>query len=125
MAENLAQQIRRQSKQQVPRQAVTDAQADRTAQAVGRVIGSLCVATICRDNRCTGILTAWVTQATFSPPGNYAVFACQRPGIRLPAGGDYLCAQYSQSRTLGTATVFSCQQSSPDGFAHLESRLIE
>ncbi len=64
-----AQQLCKRSKQQIPRQAIAAAQADRTAQAIGRVIGSLCVATLRQGDRHSGILTTWVSQATFSPPG--------------------------------------------------------
>ena len=52
-----------------PRQAVTETQIDRTEQAVGRIVGSLCVLTTCTDNVHRGVLTSWVSQATFNPPG--------------------------------------------------------
>ena len=52
-----------------PRQAVTETQIDRTAQAVGRIVGSICVITTCKENVHRGILTSWVSQATFNPPG--------------------------------------------------------
>ncbi|MDB9525116.1 diflavin flavoprotein [Oscillatoria sp. CS-180] len=64
-----AQRLRKRLKQQVSRQAITTAQADRTAQAIGRIIGSLCVATVQQDNIYSGILTTWISQASFSPPG--------------------------------------------------------
>jgi flavorubredoxin/flavin reductase (DIM6/NTAB) family NADH-FMN oxidoreductase RutF len=119
-----AQQIRRQSKQQVPRQAVTDAQADRTAQAVGRVIGSLCVATVCRDNRCTGILTTWVTQAAFSPPGIMLSLPASDPVFgNLSTGATFVLNILKEGRSV--RRHFSCQHSSPEGFAHLETRLAD
>jgi flavorubredoxin/flavin reductase (DIM6/NTAB) family NADH-FMN oxidoreductase RutF len=51
------------------RQPAADAQTDRTEQAVSRITGSLCVLTTHQDNCDHGILTSWVSQATFSPPG--------------------------------------------------------
>jgi flavin reductase (DIM6/NTAB) family NADH-FMN oxidoreductase RutF len=48
---------------------VTEAQADRTEQAVGRIIGSLCVLTTRHCGLDYGLLTAWVSQASFNPPG--------------------------------------------------------
>lgn len=64
-----AQALRKARKTRVSRQPVVDAQADRTSQAVGRIIGSLCVVTTKQGEAHTGALTSWVSQATFSPPG--------------------------------------------------------
>lgn len=38
-------------------------------QAVGRIVGSLCVLTIQRNEVSTAMLASWVSQATFNPPG--------------------------------------------------------
>jgi len=38
-------------------------------QAVGRIIGSLCVVTATQGEIKTGMLASWVTQASFNPPG--------------------------------------------------------
>jgi flavin reductase (DIM6/NTAB) family NADH-FMN oxidoreductase RutF len=46
-----------------------ETQTDRTAQAVGRVTGSLCLITAKQGNTLLGVLTSWVSQASFSPPG--------------------------------------------------------
>ncbi|MDX2213465.1 MAG: diflavin flavoprotein [Oculatellaceae cyanobacterium bins.114] len=64
-----AQALRKARKNRSVRQSVVEAQSDRTEQAVGRVIGSLCVLTAKNDETDTGVLTSWVAQATFSPPG--------------------------------------------------------
>lgn len=64
-----AQQLRKRKKQQAPRQAVAEVQAGRTEQAVGRIVGSLVVLTACQGDRHSGVLTSWVSQATFNPPG--------------------------------------------------------
>jgi len=64
-----AQTLKKTKKLRIPRQAVTEAQVDRTEQAVGRIVGSLCVVTTRDQNNHKGILTSWVSQATFNPPG--------------------------------------------------------
>jgi flavorubredoxin/flavin reductase (DIM6/NTAB) family NADH-FMN oxidoreductase RutF len=66
---SFAQQLRKARKLRTTRQTVTDSQADRTEQAVGRVIGSLCVVTARQGNTNRGMLTSWVSQASFNPPG--------------------------------------------------------
>ncbi|TYQ25056.1 diflavin flavoprotein [Pseudanabaena sp. UWO310] len=38
-------------------------------QAVGRIVGSLCVLTVKRGEVSTAMLASWVSQATFNPPG--------------------------------------------------------
>jgi flavin reductase (DIM6/NTAB) family NADH-FMN oxidoreductase RutF len=64
-----AQNLKKTKKQRIPRQGLTEAQIDRTEQAVGRIVGSLCVLTAQREGNHQGFLTSWVSQATFSPPG--------------------------------------------------------
>ncbi len=38
-------------------------------QAVGRIVGSLCVLTVQRGEVSTAMLASWISQATFNPPG--------------------------------------------------------
>lgn len=64
-----AQTLKKIKKVWMPRQQVADAQSDRTAQAVGRIAGSLCVITTQQNDRPLAMLTSWVSQATFTPPG--------------------------------------------------------
>ena len=52
-----------------PRQAITATEIDRTAQAVGKIVGSLCVLTTRDRDNPVAVLTSWVSQATFNPPG--------------------------------------------------------
>ena len=67
--EEFTQKLKKAKRLRTPRQAVTETQIDRTAQAVGRIVGSICVLTTCKDNVHYGVLTSWVSQATFNPPG--------------------------------------------------------
>ncbi len=64
-----AQVLRKQKKLRSFRQALTETQIDRTEQAVGRIIGSLCVLSSRQGDSHSGILTSLVSQATFNPPG--------------------------------------------------------
>ncbi|WP_448562291.1 diflavin flavoprotein [Trichothermofontia sp.] len=74
-----AQQVRRRKKQRPTRSGATVAQtADRTAQAMGRVIGSLCVLTTQVGDHHRGMLMAWVSQATFNPPGIMVAIAADQ-----------------------------------------------
>ncbi len=64
-----AQALKKAKKSQTTRQTVTQVQADRTEQAVGRIIGALCVVSAKRGDVASALLTSWVSQATFNPPG--------------------------------------------------------
>jgi flavorubredoxin/flavin reductase (DIM6/NTAB) family NADH-FMN oxidoreductase RutF len=66
---DFSQKLKKTKKLRTPRQGVTETQIDRTEQAVGRIVGSLCVLTTCQNNQHSGVLTSWVSQATFNPPG--------------------------------------------------------
>ncbi|MBE9028448.1 diflavin flavoprotein [filamentous cyanobacterium LEGE 11480] len=63
-----AQALKKQKKARTPK-ITSEAQVDRTEQAIGRVVGSLCVITLQRGNTKLVFLTSWVSQATFNPPG--------------------------------------------------------
>jgi len=65
-----AQTLRKLRKNRTLRQPGMEAQkSDRTEQAVGRIVSSLCVMTLNNDFNHSGLLTSWVSQATFNPPG--------------------------------------------------------
>jgi flavorubredoxin/flavin reductase (DIM6/NTAB) family NADH-FMN oxidoreductase RutF len=64
-----AQSLRKEKRLRAPYQNAADGQTDRTGQAVGRVTGSLCVLTAKQDDTRLGVLTSWVSQASFNPPG--------------------------------------------------------
>jgi flavin reductase (DIM6/NTAB) family NADH-FMN oxidoreductase RutF len=70
-----AQALKKARKSRTVRQPVLlDVQADRTEQAVGRVVGSLCILTTPSSDpedltQAESILVSWVSQASFNPPG--------------------------------------------------------
>jgi len=43
--------------------------ASSVEQAVGRLVGSLCVVTTRKGDASSAMLASWVSQATFNPPG--------------------------------------------------------
>ena len=75
---DFAQKLKRKQKRQASRQSVSDSQAARTEQALGRVVGSLCVVTAKQGELANGMLASWVSQATFSPPGLTVAVAKER-----------------------------------------------
>ena len=62
---DFAQTLKRSKKVRAPR---TQA-ASNVEQAVGRIIGSLCVVTAKQGGVSSGMLASWVSQASFNPPG--------------------------------------------------------
>jgi flavorubredoxin/flavin reductase (DIM6/NTAB) family NADH-FMN oxidoreductase RutF len=51
---------------------------DRTEQALGRLVGSLCIVTTKKDELAGAMLASWVSQATFNPPGITVAVAKER-----------------------------------------------
>jgi len=78
-----AQALKKVKKVRAPRQMAAEAQTDRTGQAVGRVTGSLCVLTAQQGDSHLGLLTSWVSQASFSPPGVTVAIAKDRAAEAL------------------------------------------
>ncbi|GAX42497.1 flavin reductase domain-containing protein FMN-binding protein [Tolypothrix sp. NIES-4075] len=62
---DFAQALKRATKVRTPR---TQA-ASNVEQAVGRIVGSLCVVTAKQGDVSSGMLASWVSQASFNPPG--------------------------------------------------------
>lgn len=51
---------------------------DRTAQAIGRLVGSMCIVTTKKADISGAMLASWVSQATFNPPGLTVAVAKER-----------------------------------------------
>lgn len=119
-----AKRLRKQSKHQIPRQAIADAQADRTAQAIGRIVGSLTVVTLKQGENHRGILTTWVSQAAFNPPGLMLALPATDPiAEALKPGTTFALNILKEGRTV--RRHFSCQQSTQDALAHLATHETE
>jgi flavorubredoxin/flavin reductase (DIM6/NTAB) family NADH-FMN oxidoreductase RutF len=61
---DFAQALKKAKKVRTPSQPATNVE-----QAVGRVVGSLCVVTAKQGDVSSGMLASWVSQASFNPPG--------------------------------------------------------
>jgi flavorubredoxin/flavin reductase (DIM6/NTAB) family NADH-FMN oxidoreductase RutF len=85
---DFAQSLKKTLKLRTPKSSITSAQADRTAQAVGRIVGSLCVVAAKRGEVVSGMLASWVSQATFNPPGLTVAVAKDRAMESLTHSGD-------------------------------------
>ena len=68
---DFAQGLKKVQKVQARRQGTAKlvAQISPTEQAVGRIVGSLCVVTARQGEVSSAMLASWVSQATFNPPG--------------------------------------------------------
>jgi flavorubredoxin/flavin reductase (DIM6/NTAB) family NADH-FMN oxidoreductase RutF len=96
-----AQALKKSKKLRSPRQAQAVAPVDRTEQAVGRIIGSLCVVTTAWNNTHRGFLTSWVAQASFNPPGLIvAVGHAQRAGLMIQPGDRFVLNVLREGRNL-------------------------
>lgn len=99
--QKFTQRLKKNKKLRSPRQAVTETQIDRTEQAVGRIVGSICVLTTCQDNQHRGVLTSWVSQATFNPPGvMVAVAESQNVDLISNPGDKFVLNILKEGRTI-------------------------
>lgn len=85
---DFAQLLKRTQKRRTAKSSVEAAGSDRTAQAVGRLVGSLCVMSCRRGEVNSAMLASWVSQATFNPPGLTIAVAKDRALESLTHQGD-------------------------------------
>jgi flavorubredoxin/flavin reductase (DIM6/NTAB) family NADH-FMN oxidoreductase RutF len=96
-----AQALKKSKKLRSLRQSTTAAPVDRTEQAVGRIIGSLCVVTTAWNNTHRGFLTSWISQASFNPPGLIvAVGYAQKAGLMIQSGDQFVLNVLREGRNL-------------------------
>ncbi|MBD2298493.1 diflavin flavoprotein [Nostoc sp. FACHB-190] len=62
--------------------------ATNVEQAVGRIVGSLCVLTAKQEDRASAMLASWVAQASFNPPGLTIAVAKERAVESLTHSGN-------------------------------------
>jgi flavorubredoxin/flavin reductase (DIM6/NTAB) family NADH-FMN oxidoreductase RutF len=82
-ATDFAQNLRKAKKLRLPQQSATPLE-----QAVGRIVGSVCLLTAKQGEVSTAMLGAWVSQATFNPPGITVAIAKERAAESLMYSGD-------------------------------------
>ncbi|MEH2117715.1 diflavin flavoprotein [Nostoc sp.] len=80
---DFAQGLKKARKVRSPRQPATSVE-----QAVGRIVGSLCVLTAKEGDRSSAMLASWVAQASFSPPGLTIAVAKDRAVETLTHSGN-------------------------------------
>jgi len=85
---DFAQSLKKMQRSRKARGSVVDSQTAKTEQALGRIVGSLCIVT-CQQGEIKGAMVAsWVTQATFNPPGITVAVAKERAVESLLYKGD-------------------------------------
>lgn len=136
---DFAQALKKAKKVREPRQPATSLE-----QAVGRVVGSLCIVTSKQEEVASAMLASWVSQATFSPPGLTVAVAKERaieslmyPGSRfvlnILADGNHLGLMKHFLKPFGPAEdrfegveVETASDGSPilkDALAYMECRV--
>ncbi|WP_414529369.1 diflavin flavoprotein [Nodularia chucula] len=70
---DFAQTLKKANKVRLPQHTATPME-----QAVGRIVGSVCVVSAKQGDVSTGMLGSWVSQATFNPPGITVAIAKER-----------------------------------------------
>lgn len=135
-AAQFAQTLRRQQRQRTIQQGVTDTQTNRTEQAIGRIIGSLCILTTCEANDTPagnseilhrGMLTSAVSQASFQPPGIMVAIAPEDLSFIPHPGDSFVLNVLKEGRNLRRHFLSGSLQSDrhPDAFASLTSQAAE
>ncbi|AVH62607.1 diflavin flavoprotein [Nostoc sp. 'Peltigera membranacea cyanobiont' N6] len=80
---DFAQALKKARKVRAPSQPATTVE-----QAVGRIVGSLCVLTAKEGDRSSAMLASWVAQASFNPPGLTIAVAKERAVETLTHSGN-------------------------------------
>lgn len=112
----------RKRKPQVARPMIAEAQSDRTTQALGRIIGALCVLTTQNQGIPLGLLTAWVSQASFSPPGLMVALPSRVADVgQLSPGAGFVLNILREGRAV--RRYFKAEQTTTDAFEHLPYEL--
>ena len=88
---DLGQTLHRQQQQQQRRVAggLNDSRSGPSLQALGRVLGSLCVLTVRRGPLSGAMVASWVSQASFTPPGITVAVAKDRAVEQLLHRGNH------------------------------------
>ena len=113
------QTLRKTKKFRTARQPGAEVQADRTDQAVGRIMGSLCVVTTHRFGKHQGMLTSWVSQATFNPPGLSIAIPMSQGEATLPTIGSEFVLNILKEG--GNVRRHFIKAGSEDGLSSLET----
>jgi flavorubredoxin/flavin reductase (DIM6/NTAB) family NADH-FMN oxidoreductase RutF len=75
---DFAQAVKKATKSRKPKPSASESESARTEQALGRIVGSLCIVTCKQGDLSGAMLASWVSQATFNPPGLTIAVAKER-----------------------------------------------
>ncbi len=120
-----AQNLKKNKKLRASHQSVTKPHSDRTKQAVGRIMGSLCVVSTRQGETHRGILTSSVSQASFNPPGLIiAVGEEQNAELMCHPGDKFVLNILKEGRNVRR---YFDRQNLPDNnpFSHLKTRIAD
>ena len=119
---DLAQSLKKAKKVRAERQP-----ASTVEQAVGRIVGSLCVVTAKQEDVSSAMLASWVSQATFNPPGFTVAVAKDRAveSLMYP-GGKFVLNVLAEGHHLGLMKHF-LKPFSPaeDRFANISTQVAD
>ncbi|BAQ64586.1 diflavin flavoprotein [Geminocystis sp. NIES-3709] len=89
---DFAQALKKRKKALKPKESVAgNSLTARTEQALGRLVGSLCIVTTQRQELKGAMVASWVSQATFNPPG-FTIAVAKERAIEslLPTGSQFV-----------------------------------
>ncbi|MDJ0687603.1 MAG: diflavin flavoprotein [Xenococcaceae cyanobacterium MO_188.B32] len=104
---DFAQTLKKAKRTRKAKQAVGTSEGARTEQALGRIIGSLCVVTTKQEELAGAMLASWVSQATFNPPGLTIAVAKERAiESLLHSGSNFVLNILQEGKHIGLMKHF-------------------
>jgi flavorubredoxin/flavin reductase (DIM6/NTAB) family NADH-FMN oxidoreductase RutF len=104
---DFAQALKKAQRARKPKTTSATSESARTEQALGRLIGSLCIVTTKQEELSGAMLASWVSQATFNPPGLTVAVAKERAiESLLNTGNAFVLNILQQGNHLGLMKQF-------------------
>jgi flavorubredoxin/flavin reductase (DIM6/NTAB) family NADH-FMN oxidoreductase RutF len=104
---DFAQKLKKAKRVRKAKQANIASESDRTEQALGRIVGSLCIVTTKQEELSGAMLASWVSQATFNPPGLTVAVAKERAiESLLHLGSNFVLNVLQEGKHLGLMKHF-------------------
>ena len=104
---DFAQTLKKAKRTRKAKQAVGTSEGARREQALGRIIGSLCVVTTKQEEVAGAMLASWVSQATFTPPGLTIAVAKERAiESLLHSGNNFVLNILQEGKHIGLMKQF-------------------
>lgn len=124
---DFAQALKKRKKALKPKESADNSLSARTEQALGRLVGSLCIVTTERQELKGAMVASWVSQATFNPPG-FTVAVAKERAIEslLPIGSQFVLNILEEGKHIELMKHF-LKPFAPgeDRFANIESEEAE